>query len=133
MSGGVGHEHCIDSANIEKIKKLNDYIPIDGVTTNPSIIVKEEKPFLPLLKEIKDVIGNDKELFIQALGEKAEEIVEEAYYINNVLTGNILVKVPVTAEGIKAIKILKGEGIRTLATTVFTPLSAFVAAKAGAE
>lgn len=123
----------IDSANAEKIRQLNEYFPIDGVTTNPSIIVKEKKPFLLLLQEIRGVIGDEKELFVQAVADKAEEIVEEAIGITKALAGPVLIKVPVTAEGIKAIKLLKEEGIRTLATTVYTPMSAFVAAKAGAE
>ncbi len=76
----------IDSANIEKIRMLNEYYPIDGVTTNPSIIVKEQKPFLPLLKEIRSVIGEEKELFVQALAERAEDIVEEARYLRNTLS-----------------------------------------------
>jgi fructose-6-phosphate aldolase 2 len=123
----------IDSADIEKIKELNEYYPIDGVTTNPSIIVKEKKPFLPLLKEIRNIIGDEKELFVQVLSEKAEEMVDEAHFICEKISGNVLVKVPVTNEGIKAIKQLKAEGIRTLATTVYTPMSAFLAAKAGAD
>jgi len=123
----------IDSANIEKIKYLQEYFPIDGVTTNPTIIVKEKKPFLPLLQEIRDIIGNEKELFVQTVGSHAEELVKEAQFINKELPGNIIVKVPVTTEGIKAIKLLKEQGIRTLATTVYTPMSAYVAAKAGAE
>ena len=123
----------IDSANIEKIKYLQEYFPIDGVTTNPTIIVKEKKPFLPLLQEIRDIIGNEKELFVQTVGSHAEELVKEAQFINKELSGNIIVKIPVTTEGIKAIKLLKEQGIRTLATTVYTPMSAYVAAKAGAE
>ncbi|MGN7397318.1 transaldolase family protein [Peribacillus frigoritolerans] len=123
----------IDSANVESIRSLNEYFPIDGVTTNPSIIVKEKRDFLPLLREIRAVIGNEKDLFVQVIAEKAEDIVKEAHYICNEVTGSILIKVPVTTEGIKAIKLLKEEGIRTLATTVYTPMSALIAAKAGAE
>ncbi|MGM7719798.1 fructose-6-phosphate aldolase [Metabacillus sp. Hm71] len=123
----------IDSANVEAIKNLNEFLPIDGVTTNPSIIVKEKGDFLPLLKEIRNIIGEEKELFVQTISKKAEEIVEEARYICTTITGSILVKVPVTLEGIKAIKMLQEEGIRTLATTVYTPMSALMAAKAGAE
>ena len=123
----------IDSANVEAIKNLHEFLPVDGVTTNPSIIVKENKEFLPLLRDIRNIIGDEKELFVQTIAEKAEGIVEEARYICKTLKGNILVKVPVTFEGIKAIKMLKEDGIRTLATTVYTPMSAFVAAKAGAE
>ncbi len=123
----------IDSANIEKINKLIEFFPIDGVTTNPSIIVNEKKPYLPLLKEIRTVIGNKKELFVQVISKNATDMVEEAKYICETLSGNIIIKVPVTKEGIKTIKLLKQEGIRTLATTVYTPMNAYLAAKAGAE
>jgi len=123
----------IDSANIEAVKELSQYLPIDGVTTNPSIIVKEKKEFLSLLREIRHVIGEEKELFVQTISEKAEDIVQEAHYICNTISGNLLVKVPVTIEGIKAIRMLKEDGIRTLGTTVYTPMSALLAAKAGAE
>ncbi len=123
----------IDSANIEDIKELVDYFPIDGVTTNPSIIVKEKKNFLHLLKEIRDVIGNDRELYVQTLTFKATEIVEEAKYIIEKVPGKVVIKIPATIEGIKAIKILKTLGIRTMATTIYTPLQGYVAAKAGAS
>ncbi|MCM3031527.1 transaldolase family protein [Niallia sp. MER 6] len=123
----------IDSADINKIKMLTEYYSIDGVTTNPSIIVKEGKPFLPLLKEIQSSLGVEKELFVQTIADKAENIVEEAEYIQKSLQGNIVIKIPVTSEGLKAIKLLSGIGIRTLATTVYTPLNAYLAAKAGAN
>jgi fructose-6-phosphate aldolase 2 len=123
----------IDSANVEAIKNLHEFLPIDGVTTNPSIIVKEGRYFLPLLEDIRNVIGEEKELFVQTISEKAEGIVKEAHYICSAITGNVVVKVPVTFEGIKAMKILKEDGIRTLATTVYTPMSALMAAKAGAD
>ncbi|MEH7493940.1 fructose-6-phosphate aldolase [Neobacillus niacini] len=123
----------IDSANINSINKLIEFFPIDGVTTNPSIIVKEQKPFLPLLKEIRSVIGEERELFVQVIAKNANEMVEEAKFICEALSGNVVVKVPVTMEGIKAIKQLKSEGIRTLATTIYTPINAYLAAKAGAE
>ncbi|WP_428909928.1 transaldolase family protein [Niallia sp. Krafla_26] len=123
----------IDSANIESIKMLNDYFPIAGVTTNPSILVKEEKPYLDTLKEIRAIIGTDKELFVQAIGDRAEEIVEEARFISQQISGNVIVKVPVTEEGIKAIKLLAAENIPTLATTVYTAFQALMAAMAGAK
>jgi fructose-6-phosphate aldolase 2 len=123
----------IDSANVESIRKLVDFFPIDGVTTNPSIVVKEQKPFLPLLKEIRAVIGEDKELFAQTIAGDAEGMAEEARWLCEAVSGNVVVKIPVTMEGIKAIKMLKAEGIRTLATTVYTPMNAYLAAKAGAD
>ncbi|NEU36125.1 fructose-6-phosphate aldolase, partial [bacterium LRH843] len=76
---------------------LNDYYSIDGVTTNPSIIVKEGKPYLPLLKDIQSSIGTEKELFVQAIADMAENIVEEAKYIQDSLQGNIVIKIPVTS------------------------------------
>ncbi|MED3965410.1 transaldolase family protein [Niallia taxi] len=123
----------IDSANVNKIQLLSDYYSIDGVTTNPSIIVKEGKPYLPLLKDIQSSIGTEKELFVQAIADMAENIVEEAKYIQDSLQGNIVIKIPVTSEGLKAIKLLSRMGIRTLATTVYTPMNAYLAAKAGAS
>lgn len=123
----------IDSANVEDIRELVEYFPIDGVTTNPSIIVKEKKDFLHLLKEIRDVIGNDRELYVQTLSFKATEIIEEAKYIIEKVPGKVVIKIPVTIEGIKAIKTLKTLGIRTMATTIYTPLQGYVAAKAGAS
>ncbi|MRG86786.1 transaldolase family protein [Salinibacillus xinjiangensis] len=123
----------IDSANIEKIKKLNQYYPISGVTTNPTLLVKENRPYLEVLKEIRTMIGEEKELFVQALGDTAEEIVEESRYITNELSGKVIVKVPVTEEGIRAIKQLTAEGIQTLATTVYTAFQALMAAMSGAK
>lgn len=126
-------EILIDSANLDSIRELNTLFPIDGVTTNPTIIVKEKKPFLPLLKEIRNIIGEEKMLFAQVLHEKAEDMLEEGLQLNEEIGGKLYVKIPVTDEGIKAIKFLKTKGIKTLATTIYTPMQAFIAAKAGAE
>lgn len=126
-------ELIIDSANVREIERLCTYFPIDGVTTNPTIVVQEKLPFLPLLKEIRHVIGDERILYVQVVGATAEEMVTEARYITGEISGEIVMKIPVTREGIKAIKLLKVAGIRTLATTVYTPMSAYVAAKAGAE
>lgn len=126
-------EIIIDSANPEIIKHLVEYYPIDGVTTNPSIIVKEKKPFYELLKEIRSIIGNEMMLHVQVLSTSAEEMVEEALLNKEQVKGNYYAKIPVTPEGIKAIKELKKRGIQTTATTIYTPMQAFVAAKAGAD
>lgn len=123
----------IDSANVEQIQKLNEYYPITGVTTNPSILVSEKRPYLEQLKQIRSVIGDEKELFVQALGETAEEIVEEGKYITAALSGKVILKVPATDEGIKAIRLLAEEQIPTLATTVYTAFQALIAAMAGAN
>ncbi|KAA9014221.1 transaldolase family protein [Niallia endozanthoxylica] len=123
----------IDSADVKQIALLNEYFPIAGVTTNPSILVKENRPYLEVLREIREIIGEEKELFVQAIGDTAEEIVEEAKFINNELPGNVIVKIPVTDEGLKAIKRLTEENIPTLATTIYTAFQALMAAMAGAK
>lgn len=126
-------EIIIDSANLQTIKRLVDYYPIDGVTTNPSIIVKEKFPFISLLKEIRSIIGNDRMLHVQVLSSTASEMVKEALENQKQVEGNYYAKIPVTPEGIKAIKELKKIGMKTTATTIYTPMQAFVAAKAGAN
>lgn len=123
----------IDSANVEQIRRLNEYFPIAGVTTNPSILVKENRPFLEQLKEIREVIGEEKELFVQLLGETAEEMVDEVRFITREVPGKIVVKIPVTEEGLKAIKWLALENMPVLATTIYTPFQALMAAMAGAK
>lgn len=123
----------VDSANIEHIKQINHNYPVDGVTTNPTLIAKENRDFYQLIKEIRTVIGESKLLFVQTISEAADAIVQEALEIWRVLNKNVIIKIPVTVEGIKAIKKLKKQGVKTLATTVYTPMNAFVAAKAGAN
>lgn len=123
----------IDSAEVKQIAYINDYFPIAGVTTNPSILVKENRPYLELLTEIREIIGEEKALFVQVIGDSAEEMVEEAKYINQQISGNVVVKIPVTEEGIKAIKLLTAIEIPTLATTIYTSFQALIAAMAGAK
>ncbi|GAE93071.1 transaldolase [Gracilibacillus boraciitolerans JCM 21714] len=133
MRGGEGNKTIYRFCKYKKIRQISEYYPIDGVTTNPSIIVKEERPFIPLLKEIQCVLGDEKILFVQTIAQKAEKIVKEAIYIRDFLSGNVVIKIPVTKEGIKAIRKLSLIGVQTLATTVYTPLNAYLAAKAGAS
>ncbi|TWT07691.1 fructose-6-phosphate aldolase [Planococcus sp. CPCC 101016] len=123
----------IDSANVKSIERLTEYFPIAGVTTNPTILVNEKRPYLPLLKEIRKIISNDKALFVQAIGSQAEDIVKEALFITEQIPGKTIIKIPVTDEGIKAIKLLSREKIPTLATTIYTPFQAIIAALAGAS
>lgn len=122
----------LDTANTEEIKRLNDIFPIAGVTTNPTIISREKREFLPLLREIREIIGEDKMLHVQVLADTAEKIIEEADVLLNEIGRETYIKIPVTNEGIKAIKVLKSKGVKTLATAIFTPLQALVAARAGA-
>ena len=123
----------IDDADIEEIKRLCDLYPIDGVTTNPSILFKAGKNPAEALKEIREVIGEDRLLFAQAIPLTAEDIVRDAHAIVQLLGKNTVVKIPSIPEGFKAIRMLKAEGISTCGTVVYTPMQAYLAAKAGAD
>lgn len=123
----------IDDANIEDIKRLYDLYPIDGVTTNPSILSKQNRNTKEVLKEIREFIGEEGILFAQALPKDAEGMIQDAISITNVLGKNTVVKIPSIPEGFKAIKILKEKGIQTCGTVVYTPMQAYLAAKAGAS
>ena len=125
--------YLLDTANLKEIEKAYKYYPLDGVTTNPSIISKENCNFLGLLKDIRKIIGNDRILQAQVLCEEAEDIVKDAKYLNKIIGGNFYVKIPVTMEGIRAIKLLQEEQIKTTATVIFTASQALMAAKAGAN
>jgi fructose-6-phosphate aldolase 2 len=106
---------------------------MSGVTTNPTIISKEKKDFIKILKDIRNVIGEDSMLHVQVLGTTAEQMVKEAEYLNECIGGNLYIKVPVLKEGIKAMKILKEKNIKITATAILTPQQALIAALAGAE
>lgn len=123
----------IDDANPEKIKNILEFYPCDGVTTNPSILAKSgEKPYA-VLKKIRDLIGFDAELHVQVVSEKAEDMVKEAEKIVSILGENTYVKVPTVPEGLKAMRLLKEEGYSITATAIYTPMQAYLAAKAGAD
>ncbi len=124
--------YIIDSAHIEQIKKCVEYYPIDGVTTNPTIISKEKSDFKQLIKEIRDVIGPNKMLHIQTTAEKAEDIVKEAISLMEFVGENFYIKIPISPDGLKATQILSKMGINVTMTAIFTPQQALIAAKAGA-
>ena len=123
----------IDDANVEKIKEICEYYPVDGVTTNPSILAKNGKNPYEVLKEIREIIRDKKELHVQVVSQKAEDMVEEGRKIVDTLGENTYVKVPVTQEGLKAIKDLSKEGYKITATAIYMPMQAFLAGKAGAD
>ena len=122
----------IDYAGIEKIKELYEYFPLDGVTTNPTIIAAAGRDPYETLKEIREFIGPDADLHAQVISLKAEDIVAEAYDMLSALGANTCIKIPVTREGLKAIKILASEGVRVTATAIYNPIQATLAAHAGA-
>jgi transaldolase len=119
----------IDTANIEEIKKANDLGVLDGVTTNPTLVSKEGREFKELIKEICDIV--DGPVNAEVVSTNAEGMVNEARELAK-LAGNIVVKIPLIEEGLKAVKKLAGEGIKTNVTLCFSPTQALIAAKAGA-
>lgn len=125
--------YLLDTADIEAIKHCNEFYPLAGVTTNPSIISKENSDFWPLIEEIRKIIGPDKMLHVQTTKEKAEEIVEEAKLLKERLGGVFYVKIPISEEGLKATMMLKKLGIGVTVTAIFTPPQALIAANAGAD
>lgn len=123
----------IDDANIERIKQLYYYYPIDGVTTNPSILAKCGRPPYEALLAIREFIGNKAELHAQVVSTTAEEMVEEGHKIERMLGNNTYIKIPTIPEGLRAMRILRSEGYHVTATAIYTPMQAYLAAKAGAE
>ena len=122
----------IDDANMEQIRKIYEFYPVDGVTTNPSILAKYGKEPYELLNEIRTFIGDEAELHVQAVARDAEGMVEDAHRIVKELGQNTYVKIPSVREGFKAMKQLTAEGIFVTATAIYTPLQAFLAGKCGA-
>lgn len=122
-------ELYVDSANVEIIKELNEWLPLDGVTVNPSIVAAEDKELFPLLEELLKL--SKKHLHVQVLSEKKEEIIKEAEQLHS-LSEKIIVKIPVSQEGLAAIKELNTDQMKITATAIFTVTQAFSAAKAGA-
>ena len=123
----------IDDANLDAIKAIVDLYPVDGVTTNPSILAKAgENPKERLLK-IRDLIGSDLDLHCQVVASKKDEMVSQAKKLVELLGANTYIKIPSTGEGFKAMEELAKEGIKITATGIYSPLQAFLAAKAGAK
>lgn len=126
-------ELIIDSSNIEQIKELNDLLTITGVTTNPTILTKSGREAMDVVKDLCEVLSVDQLLFIQTVQTSFEGIMEEAKMISSIRNKNMYVKIPVTHEGLRAIKECKKLGIHTLATAIYTADQAFLAAMNGAE
>lgn len=126
-------ELIIDSSNIEQIKELNDLLTITGVTTNPTILTKSGREAMDVVKDLCEVLSEDQLLFIQTVQTSFEGIMEEVKMISSIRNKNMYVKIPVTHEGLRAIKECKKLGIHTLATAIYTADQAFLAAMNGAE
>ena len=119
----------IDTANIDEIKEANSMGMVDGVTTNPSLIAKENRDFEEIIKDICSIV--DGPISAEVISLEADGMVEEARSLASIHK-NIVIKVPMTIDGIKATRTLSDEGIKTNVTLVFSPLQALMAAKAGA-
>lgn len=119
----------IDTANIEEIRKANEWGVIDGVTTNPTLVAREGRDFRALIDEILGIV--DGPISVEVISTDAEGMVKEALETSQ-WSKNVVVKVPMIPEGLKAIKILSDKGIRTNATLIFSANQALLVAKAGA-
>jgi len=120
----------IDTASVKEIKEAVALGVIDGVTTNPTLIAKENRQATDLLKEICSLV--DGPVSAEVIGLKEEVMVNEALGLSKIAK-NIVIKIPLVQEGLKAVKILRGKGIKTNVTLCFSPSQALLAAKAGAD
>ena len=119
----------LDTANVEYIREANDMGIICGVTTNPSLIAKEGRDFKEVIKEITSIV--DGPISGEVISEDADGMIKEGREIAKIHK-NMIVKIPMTAEGLKAVKVLSSEGIKTNVTLIFSANQALLAANAGA-
>lgn len=127
-------EYMFDTANIELIRKYSEVFPITGVTSNPSILKKEGKiDFFNHFRKIREIIGMDKTLHIQVVAQDCEGILKEAKAILERVDNKVYIKIPVNAEGLKAMRILKAQGVSITATAIYTEAQGLLAMEAGAD
>ena len=119
----------IDTANVKEIKEANDLGVICGVTTNPSLIAREGRDFVEVVKEITSIV--DGPISAEVISLEADKMVEEAIPLAEIHE-NIVIKIPMCSEGLKATKILAEKGIKTNVTLIFSAAQALLAARAGA-
>ena len=120
----------VDSADLEQIAYLNDIGLVDGVTTNPSIIAKSGRDFLEVIKEICDIVEGP--VSAEVVATKADDMIAEGRKLR-ALADNVCVKLPLTMDGLKACKVLSGEGTKVNVTLCFSANQALLAAKSGAS
>ena len=120
----------IDTANVDEIRKANDLGVICGVTTNPSLIAREGRDFKEVVTEITSIV--DGPISAEVISLEADGMVSEALELSKIHP-NIVIKIPMTKEGLKAVKQLSAKGIKTNVTLIFSPAQALLAAKAGAS
>ena len=122
----------LDTANLDDIRYFNTYYPIEGVTTNPTILSKEGGDPVAQLKAIREIIGEDKELHVQVTETEFEKIIEESRAIVDAFGINTFVKIPITDIGLRVTKYLSDRGIGVTVTAVLTAAQAMLASNAGA-
>jgi transaldolase len=120
----------LDTANLKQIKEAASWGIVDGVTTNPTLLSKEDMKFEELIKKICRVISGP--VNVECVSTKSKDIIKEGRKLAK-LADNIVLKIPICVEGLKAIKVLSGEGIQVNTTLIFSPTQALLAAKAGAR
>ncbi|MDD4083419.1 MAG: transaldolase family protein, partial [Sphaerochaetaceae bacterium] len=127
-------ELFLDSANVEVIKKIVDFCPLKGVTTNPSIISRQENyVFFNLLEEIQKTIGSQRVLMVQVIASTYEGMIKDAQRIVKELGKEVFIKVPATLTGIKVIKTLSSEYYNVTSTAVYSTFQGIVSLNAGAQ
>lgn len=119
----------IDTANIDEIREANDWGIVDGVTTNPSLVAKEGGDFISLIKEITNIV--DGPISVEVVSLEADAMVDEARKLSQIHK-NVIIKIPLTKDGLKAVKVLAKEKVKTNVTLCFSATQALLAAKAGA-
>lgn len=123
-----------DTANLADIKKYIEYFPIEGVTSNPSIVKAEGKiDFFEHMKEIRKIIGRDRSLHVQVVAKDTEGMLRDAYAILENIDDKVFIKIPTTEDGLRAMMKLKAEGIGITATAIYTTFQGYAAIQSGAD
>jgi transaldolase len=127
-------KYILDTVNLADVKRCNEFLPIAGVTSNPSIVKQcGVTDFYGHFKAIRAVIGPEKSLHVQVIGQDYDAILTDAYAILEKIGRNVYIKIPVTMNGLKAIMALKKESVRITATAVYQTAQALLAMEAGAD
>lgn len=127
-------EYMLDTLNIEDIKKWSKILPLAGVTSNPSIAKKEgDIDFFERIREVREIIGDKASIHVQVIAQDYEGILKDARAIREACGESIYVKVPVTADGLAAIKSLKADGYHITATAIYSTFQGLLAIEAGAD
>ncbi|HEY3545927.1 MAG TPA: fructose-6-phosphate aldolase [Propionicimonas sp.] len=127
-------EILFDTANLTDIEEMTPFYPVSGVTTNPTIIKAEGRiDFYNHLRRIREIIGPDRTLHIQVLAQDADGIVADAHRLLDQVDGNVFAKIPTTEQGIRAMRLLKDEGIGVTATAIYSKTQGMLAIAAGAD